>query len=103
MTCRAIDVPADADVRRVGVTAAVVVDGMSIGVSLVSESDGSVSIIDDESAIDSIMEEVAAVAAMAGAAAAGVIGVGAGIGFGLSSSDASNLSLGPSDATTRNP
>jgi hypothetical protein len=55
------------------------------------------------------MEEVAAVAAMAGAAAAGVvgvdgvIGVGAGIGFGLSSSDASNLSLGPSDATTRNP
>ena len=114
MTCRTIEPPVDADLRRVDCEGDV--EAVSTGVGPDSEGAKSDSVIAGESAIDSIMddelaieEDAAAVLSAPGgviageAATAGVAGEVMGIGFGLSNSDAANLSPGPSEATTRNP
>jgi len=75
-----------------------------------------VSAVESESAMDAIADDADVVAAMAAAGGLEVAGVVAtaggsgvdggkliGVGFGLSSSDASNASPSPNEATTRKP
>jgi hypothetical protein len=114
MTWRTIEVAPAAEVRRVGWIVEEGAEAAAVGAAPDSADAVSPSVIVVESAIDSIIDEgadmeegvAAGVVGVVEAATAGVEGGDGdviGVGFGVSSSDAANLSFDPSDATTRNP